>query len=732
MSKWFVPGWLRSTRPAAARPPDASTPVSPNFGIVDALQVLVLVNFAVAQPLYDLLGRRTAFLLNERIGLNVLIGLTFVLSILLPGALILLEWGLSRFSRRAKDICHTSLVFLSLFSLTLPIINRGTFIPAGIAIGAALICCSVATWCFSRIQSLRMLVTCAAAGVPLFPAMFLFYSPASHINGDPSSSRTSRFDPVPVVVLVCDEFCGSSLMTPQRTIDANRFPNFAALASQGTWFRNATSVHQSTLQAVPAILSGRYPLSEWPASPVDLPQNLFSVLDRPNGYQRAAFEPVSVLAPAHLDSKPSTPHETWRQSRILADALWRVYLFHLAPLEYQSHLPVIPPTWFGMNDSQLVNSDQKRGVFRYGWGDQRDAQFRHFLNTIDGSAEPTIHFMHMLLPHMPWCFLPSGQRYSEDGLDWHLLESDTQGDGQGNWGSDELEVIQGQQHYLLQVMYVDRLIGQLVARLKETGQYDRCLLIVTADHGISFRTRTSRRQIVPNNRDEIMSIPFFVKRPGQVKGGVSDRAVESIDILPTIADVVGLDLHGQIDGWSVFDAPHPHRSEKSFGVGGQAFKVDPAIITESKTPGDLRRRFGNSSDPKSLFRIGPIPELVGKSLADVEHSGNVPGVAPVTLEFNRFHDEADLSPGSELPCLFEGKVRSPQPSSEPVVLAVVVNGTIEAVTRTYRLDGYRDLWSALVDERAFHARKNEVKIFSVTGTAPNWHLSPCLTAAPTK
>ena len=35
--------------------------------------------------------------------------------------------------------------------------------------------------------------------------------------------------------------------------------------------------------------------------------------------------------------------------------------------------------------------------------------------------------------------------------------------------------------------YTDRVLGQVVARLKSTKLWDRSLVIVTADHGISFQ-----------------------------------------------------------------------------------------------------------------------------------------------------------------------------------------------------------------------------------------------------
>jgi hypothetical protein len=64
-----------------------------------------------------------------------------------------------------------------------------------------------------------------------------------------------------VVVVIFDEFPSTSLLGSNHHIDAVRYPNFAALARGSTWFRNATSVSDTTFAAVPSILDGR--LHSW-------------------------------------------------------------------------------------------------------------------------------------------------------------------------------------------------------------------------------------------------------------------------------------------------------------------------------------------------------------------------------------------------------------------------------------------------------------------------------------
>ena len=61
----------------------------------------------------------------------------------------------------------------------------------------------------------------------------------------------------PVVVVVLDEFPAATIMRGDGTLNAERYPGFAELASVSTWFRNASSQYNLTHRAVPSILERR-------------------------------------------------------------------------------------------------------------------------------------------------------------------------------------------------------------------------------------------------------------------------------------------------------------------------------------------------------------------------------------------------------------------------------------------------------------------------------------------
>ena len=120
------------------------------------------------------------------------------------------------------------------------------------------------------------------------------------------------------------------------------------------------------------------------------------------------------------------------------------------------------------------------------WQDQRFIWTR-WVDGLEPEAKPTLYMMHLLMPHYPWRYLPDGKQYGSSlGIDGLGSDGDT-------WTTDPWVVDQGWQRHILQAGFTDKLLGQLMARLKATGIWNKALVIVTADHGVSFIPGQHRR-----------------------------------------------------------------------------------------------------------------------------------------------------------------------------------------------------------------------------------------------
>ena len=124
--------------------------------------------------------------------------------------------------------------------------------------------------------------------------------------GDEDSAESAERHP-PVVVVVFDEFPTDDLLGPNGRIDAERYPNFAELASMSTWFPNGYTAYDSTFKAVPSILDGRLPKRGTAPDVRSHKPSVFHLMDR-LGYEVFKVESASARVPArHLPRRAHAP-----------------------------------------------------------------------------------------------------------------------------------------------------------------------------------------------------------------------------------------------------------------------------------------------------------------------------------------------------------------------------------------------------------------------------------------
>jgi arylsulfatase A-like enzyme len=116
---------------------------------------------------------------------------------------------------------------------------------------------------------------------------------------------------------------------------------------------------------------------------------------------------------------------------------------------------------------------------------------------------------------------------------------------------DDLTVAKLRSVYLGLATEVDHHIGRLVGFLKESGQYDDTLLIVTADHGEMLGDHGTWGKT--SYFDAAFHTPLIIRDPRHTAqhGASIDLPTESIDVMPTILDWIGLTSPDTVDGHSL-------------------------------------------------------------------------------------------------------------------------------------------------------------------------------------
>jgi hypothetical protein len=246
---------------------------------------------------------------------------------------------------------------------------------------------------------------------------------------------------------------------------------------------------------------------------------------------------------------------------------------------------------------------------------------------------------------------------------------------------------------------------------------------VTADHGYSFDVGVlSRRKVSETNVEEIAPVPYFVKAPGQTEGAVEESLARTVDIVPTIADLLGVRVPWRHDGRSAFSPAT--RSRREVRIPTRSFD---RVIRIGREELERRRRrirlarartFGTGLESELLFgdpwatvyRVGPHRELLDRRVADLRVSSGGGARASVANAGLVRH----VNPGDELlPTRVEGTLGRGRPGALRD-LAVAVNGRIRAVGRSFRLRFRADeFFSFVVPEDSLRPGRNVVEVLEV-------------------
>ncbi len=673
--------------------------------LVAWLHLTALWAIALARPLFAVLEDSPEFFVARGNTSFDIVALALAVTLVPPMLLLALEALLFRWASARRGV-HLFFVAVLMAVIALQLLEE-----LGIGSTLALSLLSVAigvtgALLYASTRFVPALMSVLALAPALFLLNFLFVSPVSDLvlSKDAEGAESSGVgNPIPVVVVLFDEFSGASLTGRDGRIDASRYPNFARLARGSTWYRNATTVADETPEAVPALLSGRRPAGDQLPIAADHPDNLFTMLGE--RYRLNVSEPATDLCPERLCGGEETGGTDTRL-RGLFDDLSVVSAYLVLPEGLEDRLPAVDQNFAGFREDDGDSAAGTAADIPEGGLENRAGQFDRFLSQLGRPADrPTLDFIHIALPHSPWEYLPSGQTYPVSGPDIPGVSGD-------EWSADAELPTQAYQRYLLQLGYADRQIGRLLERMRETGSLDRSLLVVTADHGIGFRAGQGRRAADAGSLAEIANVPLFVKEPGQTRGRVDDGPALTIDVLPTIADLLDAGPGEGVDG-----RPLPRTGSAGGQIEVRTFSGDDVTMAfgefTRQRDREVRRRiglFGAGNGFAGVFAPPARRELVGRRVAELPVSSA--STFGVDFDFRAGYG-AFSADSSGVPAFVTGVLAGPARGGEEV--AVAVNGRLAAVTRSYRA-GADVRMGVIVPPGVFREGANRVEAFAVSGS----------------
>ena len=663
---------------------------------------------AFAQPMLSLLGDNPDFFVARGNTSGQIILYALVLTLVPPLIGLGLEALARLVSRNLQWYVHLGLMSLLGACFVLQLIKNYFEWPAVILIGISIGLAAVGVWLYSRWRFPQAFMDVLSVAPVVILIIFFGFSSTSRLvlpREEPEAVDVQVTNPVPVVMVIFDEFPTGSLMTPDQTIDGTRYPAFAELAAESTWYRDATAAGAYTPLAVPAIFTGTKPNHDNLPIAADHPHSIFTLLGK--SYDLRVMESATRICPEELCPAEDNAAEDGSTADLFDD-LNVVSQYLLLPDSMTRNLPDVSNSFANFNETDEVDTDAESEVTgleaedgatgttgvtgttgetipeRTGQGAARklgrlfglESNADEFERVSEFGAKlapgqtRTLDLIHVEKPHYPWRHIPNGQRYSNLTSEWSgLLPND------GPWMAPPEIVDIAMQRHLLEVGYTDTLLARIIARLKATGLWNEAMIVVTADHGGAFQSKIPRRAAVPENMGEVASVPLFVKSPGQTKPEVSTERTCVTDILPMIGEEVGIDYPWEVeecdpDTVTVVNSPN--------GEGSNT--IDEMLRQRQKFLVDrIQRVFGTGQGWGPYYRFGPHKSLIGKQVKSLE-------VEPLK-RWRAMPDERNAvknyDPGA---ATLRGLLQrgTTERFGEKRVLAVAVDGRIEAVGWTFK------------------------------------------------
>ncbi len=372
-------------------------------------------------------------------------------------------------------------------------------------------------------------------------------------------------------------------------------PSLDRLAAEGALFEDVTSQSSWTLPSMASMLTGRRVFVNAKRMPADVP----AVAEH---LQAAGYETVALLGNPALST---------------------------------------PGTGYGRGFDHVLDRD----TTGHGNWDAKDlgaALDQWLLEHPPGDA-PRFYYLHFLDPHWPYEperteSLPGDVRVQDHVLESWVDEARTNDVVRESFDKERRAIIDWLDAYDHEILNVDREIDRLLGRLArpERGR----LMVLASDHGEGLwdhkhHTLLVERDQPPEQRtlsnvffrdhsyhmfQELIFTPLIVHGPGFEGGHRIQRAVENVDIAPTLLRAAGLDIPADLDGQALQDVVAGTAPDKPY-----VFSHSQEATVVRRTRDDLKLIFGTPTGdfyglPLMLFQLGSDPHEV-KNLASRTETG---------------------------------------------------------------------------------------------------------------
>ncbi len=224
---------------------------------------------------------------------------------------------------------------------------------------------------------------------------------------------------------------------------------------------------------------------------------------------------------------------------------------------------------------------------------------------------------------------------------------------------EEREFQQIKATYFAMMTKIDAQIGRLIAHLKESGSWDRTLIVFTSDHGEHLGDHWMMSKF--SYYEQTYFIPLIIRDPGAMsdpsRGNAIDAFSENIDIMPTILEWLGLEIPVACEGESLLPfcsgqdvqdwrtEAHAAFDFRHFpGLdGGRALGLAPDQCAATLIRDKRYKYVHFTALPPLFFDLEKDPHEFNNLAGDPAHHGLVLEYAQKMLSWRMNHDDRTLA-----------------------------------------------------------------------------------------
>lgn len=196
----------------------------------------------------------------------------------------------------------------------------------------------------------------------------------------------------------------------------------------------------------------------------------------------------------------------------------------------------------------------------------------------------------------------------------------------------------------------DRQVAALQDAIAEAGLADDVALVITSDHGEELGQHYRQRAGDHGHSlyDDLLHVPLILRDPrGCFAAGRIDRQVRTLDVLPTIADLLGV-APGITEGRSLMPLLRGEAEERRIAFGGANKDGAPALFVRFLGYKYIQA-VGPAPDDPSLLPLAPPRQLFDLAADPHETRNLVAERGDVVARFEQLVlrlNAADATPGS--------------------------------------------------------------------------------------